>query len=704
MGDNATSVDLYSRVFGSGGDGQGFITDQVTLLNDSPEAEKRAQEVMKNVAKEEGPRNAWAGPAREDAKYYDGHQWDDVDRMAMEQKKRPAITFNEIKPTIKAVSGLERLNRTDVRVVARAYDSDEQIEAMGDLASEALATSDDLCNGAEEMSRVAKRALITGMGWAEVKMDYTADINGRVMYERLDEFQMGWDSDNQQKENLEDTNYRFRKKPISRKEFEKRWRDKCDAIDSTTPEMPFGGTNKYELVTPYYSKANEDANPQVGAGTKKGLVIIQYQKRDYRPIYRFVDDTSGEMTTLDEGKWKTLKERNAILGTPPPAAVKQMQPIYTEGLYCRGVELEEPVELPCGFSLLCLTLEWDDEKKRWTGLVRDMIDPQKTMNKSLSSALAFHISNAKGGVIFKPKAFDDPVLAQTKWAQPDAWIPASDDADLEADILQRKPSTMPPELPMFYSEAKKAMGSTSGVTPEMVGTATGQTPSNTADNRIQGSLIVLGDFFDNLNRHRRERAIVQLEFIREYWSQGQLIQVGGDMASQSIPLFKESLPDQRAYSLVLDDSIRHNPNLKAQIWDKMMQSGIIGVLAKSGFGQVLLALLKYSPFPSVVVNTIQKAVAANPPQPKQGKGKQDPPELIQANVGLKSAQARKAISQAREIDMRTGLAAPPFIVDAAAQGHQAQQDKIQTQNKHKIDMASALAKGMGVAGGFGGPA
>jgi hypothetical protein len=727
----AESTDIYARVFLGADQGSQAPGEQITRLNDSDDAEERAQKVLRDLASSESTYQAFIGSAKEDNRFYAGHQWDDIDRMAMERTKRPAIVFNMIKPAVDAVSGLERLNRSDVRFVSRAMDSPPQLDAAGDLASEAVSTADDLCNASEELSRVARDAVVTGMGWSEIRMDYSDDINGRVIYERLPWDEMRWDPNNQKKENLEGREWCARKKPISRKKFKQIWgEEKLASVDLSTPDTPFGATDKYELVTPYYSRANQQANPQVGGGgPKKDVTVVQYQWRDMQPVFRLIDETTGEENQFDEVQWGRLKKRAKMLGTPPPPAVKQMQPVFRQGMYCRGIELEEPVDLPGGFSLLCMTGQWDEEKKRWYGLVRNMIDPQKTQNKAISSALAFHISNAKGGVLFKPRAFDDPRRAQDAWSQPDAWIPVTDESDIKNDIVPRTPTQLPPELPMFYSEAQKAMTLVSGVNAELIGQATGQTPSQTAQGRTQAGLVVLGWFFDNLRRHHKEKATMTLEFIREYWSQGQIIQVGGDFNSQSAPLLKESLPDRWHYSLVLDDSVKHNPNLKAAVWRDLMESGILQALMKFGMGQMILQLLKYSPFPSQLVTDIQKQAAQmqqqQKGQPQKGRGKQDPPELVQANVQLRSAQAKKAMSQAREIDMRSNLTGPKFALEAVSQGqkgqyeqHQMEQERLKNAHQrgkdvadlmhkghqHKLNITNALAKGMGAFGGFGGPA
>jgi hypothetical protein len=676
-----SSLDIYSRVFGPGDSGQ-MTASEPMFLNDSPEKEKLARQVMRDIEGSEGTYRSWENTAREDDRYYLGHQWDDVDRMRMEQLKRPALTFNEIKPVINSVSGLERLNRVDVRFVSRALDSPLQLDLAGDLASESLLAADDLCNASEEDSDLAKRAAITGMGWGEIKTDYNTDVNGRVVFSRLDEFEMRWDN-NCKRPNLEGSKWRARKRQVSRKEFEKNWPGMLSKVDMAVPEMPYGETQKYELVTPYYSIANEQANPQVGSQTqvKKTIEVIQYQCCEMQPIYRFQDQDSGEITTLNEEKWGRLNKRMGMLGATPPPAVKQMQPVYRNVEVARGICLEDPTDLPGGFSLICMTGEWDETKKRFIGLVRDMIDPQKTKNKAISSALAFHITNSKGGVIFKTSAFADPELAKNQWSRPDAWIEANDETNIETDIVNREPAKVSPDLGMFYQEGTKAISRVSGINEEAVGLAAGQTPSQTARGRQQASLVVLGWYFDNLNRHRRERAKMMLEFIREFWTQGQLIEVGGDEMAQVVPLLKESLPLD--YKMVLDDSIRHNPNLKAALWHELLETGALQWLLKSGLGRVVLQLLKFSPWPTQVVQMIQRDVAQNPPQPPGGKGQQKqgapqkPPEnpmLTQAKVRHTNAQADKAIAQARMLDQQTktepGIKTAEIAVQAALKAHE----------------------------------
>src|SRR5215469_549225 len=646
------------------GQSTGDADERLLFTDQSDEMEELALKVHRDLADAAGMVNSFREEAEAAFKFYNGDQWEELDRLRMEQLRRPAVVFNRIKPTLDAISGLERLNRMDVRYVTRALDSQFQVDLAGDLATESRVAAMEICNGDDERSRASLDMAISGMGWVEVRTDYEHDIDGRVILEHLPWREMWWDH-NSVKECLEDSEWRARQRPIGRRIFKKLWGAEILAkVDASAPDdWEERRIGKYELVTPYYSRQNELANPQVGQATQnlKSIPVIQYQWRDMVPVYRFLDPAKpNELTNLDEDAWKRLKQKFTLLGRPAPPAVRQLRPVYKQAFIARGIVLEEPIQLPGSFfSLLCMTGIWDSPRKQWYGFVRPMMDPQRTMNKSMSSSLTFMLTNAKGGVMYESDAFVDPINAKEQWSKPAAFIELN--AGGSSKIVQRQTQNVTTDLQMFFQESYKAIAYTSGINDEIIGMAQGQTPSPTAQSRVQGGMAIIGWFFDSVARHTRNEARVMLEFIREFWTQGQLIRVGGQTNSNAIPLFKSGLPLD--YDLVLDESVKHNPNLKAQVWNDLQP--IIPSLLRFGFGSFLLEALKFSPLPAQLVASLQKMAqtqGANPPQ--KGRGKQEDPQMTQAKVQKTSAEAQRAIAQARAIDQEQKVKIAELAMDA----------------------------------------
>lgn len=627
-------------------------------MNDDPEKQKLAEKVMRDVASAGTGVNTFNNNASEDSRYYHGHQWPDLDRMRMEQLRRPALVFDEIGGKIDAISGLERLNRQDVHAVSRAIDSDIIHDAAGDLASESVACVMDTCNGELETSRVVKDCAIVGMGWGEVSVSYDEDPDGRIIFTRLPYKEMGWDTKAIQ-ENIEDTKFRYRKRGFSRSDFKKRFPGMIEKVDGAAIYYEEQDVTKYELVTPYYSRANEEANPQVGQQTDRTntIPVIQYQYRDMVPIWRIADPQDPQqLQTLTEEQWDAVKKRNEIAGQPMPKAVRQLKPVFKQVYVALGVVLEDEVVLPLGWSLLCLTGQYDEIKKCWYGIVRRLKDPQNTINKAISSLVTQYITNAKGGVFFKTGTFADVNTAKDQYAKPDSWIEVNPEANLATDLVQRQPADISKVPPMLFQQAQAQLSRTSGVSDEMQGISTQEATGPTIGARVQGGLIILGWFWDNISRYRKTQFKTILEFVREYWSYGQLVRVGGEFNSKAIPLLKSELPAQDQYDMILDDSIRHNPNLKQQIWTDLMQ--IAGPLMKSPIGQqFLLKALKFSPLPTGIVAELQELAqqASQQPQKPQKQGKQEDPQMTQAKIQKLGADTQRSLAEAKAIDRKSNL-------------------------------------------------
>jgi len=657
--------------------------------HDDPEKQELAQKVMRDVTGAMSGVNKWRAAAREDERYYFGHQWPDMDKMRLEQLRRPALTFNEIGNKVDAISGMERLNRSDVRFVSRPLDSDVAHDAAGDLATESVATVEDMCDGEMEDSAAVKDALISGLGTVEIFMNYDLDEDGVVEKRHFSNKEFVWDQ-KARTPNLADRKWCARIKDYSRKDFRKRWPGMIDLIDQAAVMYSEDAITKYELVTPYYSLQNERANPSLDAQPTTSVAnvpVIQYQWIDQVDVYRISDPNNpDQLISLSEEQWAGMKKKAALSGNPPPKAVRQLRGVFKQVYVAIGVVLEDPIVLPGDFSLKAITGQWDSEQKTWYGIVRGLKDPQSTLNKAISSLVVEYISNAKGGVIYKTGTFADPAMAKNQWAQPDAWIEANRDANLQADIMPRQPTAVSQFPTMLFQESKQSMTRISGVSDEMAGIAQGEQTGPTIDKRLQSGLTILGWLWDNIARYKKDVAQTILEFIREFWSHGQFINVGGNFNSQSIPLLKSDLPI--AYNMVLDQSVRYNPNLKAKVWQNLMQ--VAGPLMKMPAGQqIMLKGLKFSEFPSQLVQEIQQAVANQPPPPPKGGGrapaKQEDPAFTQAKIAKMQAETQRTIAEAKKMDQEVRLGMASLAVDAITKSGEHRHQAAQHQHQVLMD-------------------
>lgn len=99
-----------------------------------------------------------------DHEFYDGHQWSDEDIRLLEERKQPPYVFNEIKPAVDWITGTEKKNRIDYKVLPRDKDSGQDAETKTSM----MKYISDVNNEPHARSKAFKDAVISGLGFLEV--------------------------------------------------------------------------------------------------------------------------------------------------------------------------------------------------------------------------------------------------------------------------------------------------------------------------------------------------------------------------------------------------------------------------------------------------------------------------------------------------------------------------------------------------------
>lgn len=92
--------------------------------------------------------------------YFDDKQLSDAEKKALEKRGQPAVVFNEIKPKIKTLLGLEKQTRKDPKAFPRNPDDEDAARA----ATDAIRFVCDDSNWDEQRSQAAKNLAIEGTG------------------------------------------------------------------------------------------------------------------------------------------------------------------------------------------------------------------------------------------------------------------------------------------------------------------------------------------------------------------------------------------------------------------------------------------------------------------------------------------------------------------------------------------------------------
>ena len=316
-----------------------------------------------------------------------------------------------------------------------------------------------------------------------------------------------------------------------------------------------------------------------------------------------------------------------------------------------GILLENQ---PCkdGCTFRAMTGNYDRKDKRFYGLLRVMMDPQKYANKWLSQTLHIINSNAKGGVMYEQGAVLDAQAFEEGWAAADTAVAVANGA-LSGGRIQPKPQVqMPAALMQLTQFAISTIRDTSGVSLELMGMAERQQAGILEAQRKAASMTTLATYFDSLRYYRKTQGEVILSFLRDHIAPtGRLVRIVREGLAQYVSLATET--GTRKYDVIVDDSPAAAPNEKERAWaviEHMMPVLQQGGLSLEDWADVL----EYSPLPSSFAEKIRAKAAEQKQNPQANQQEQMAMAAAQADIQKTQSEAEENQAQAALYHVRAG--------------------------------------------------
>ncbi|MDM7852361.1 portal protein [Pseudochrobactrum kiredjianiae] len=577
---------------------------------------------------------AWRKHAKEHFDFVAGNQWSDGDLAAMQEQKRPVLTFNNIAPLANAVVGSEMNNRRETRYIPRE---------QGDAHANEILTAGgewfrDEANAEYEDSEAFRDMIIGGLGFMDTRLDYEDDPDGAPLAERIDPFEMVFPS-TARKLNMTDAMRMFRVREMTIEEAQDMFPDMPkEALHAGWARDDAGRDNPHQV-----NHGNRYADDNQGERTFEAgekVVIVEARWLEREPYYRGLDPQNPQ--AMREYTTAEVKQINKEM--PEIASslklVRQMRKVAKRAFLGNSLlaEIDSPLAPQGRLGWDVMTGYFDTKDGLFYGIVRAAIDPQRWTNKFFSQIMHLLNSQSKGGLLAEKEAFDNIRQADETWASPDAitWVNAG--ALQSGQIQPKPPAQFPQGFFALFNESKEAITQVTGLSREFIGTREVDQAGVLENTRKQSSLGVLASLFNALRLYRKRQAETILYLLQNYLSDGRLIRVVGMDQEQYLPLFRQA---DKKYDIIIDDSPT-SPNEKERTW-AVMQS-LFPLVSNMITPEILPDLLELSPLPASLVAKLrerakqaQEQQSQQPPQPS--------PEEMAAKVKTESAQADLAIKQ-----------------------------------------------------------
>lgn len=600
--------------------------------------------------------NHW-GPWRREARqcfgFVDGsEQWEEAERLELEDNDRIAPVFNRIGRIIDAVSGAEIMDRQEVQYFPRTVGA----SAVNELFTKGADWIRDRCNADQEETEAFRDTFICGMGWTHTRMDYDEDPEGQIYVERVDPLEMALDA-SCRKANGEDARYLRRVKPMERTVFEELF-----------PDFAPGGDRDLDYTSarlndPRHRYEGDDEEPEVAGDDE--VFVTEYQWFEHRRVIMVEDPDDGELVEMESDVFAAISEIAAEEFGERLQGVPQRRRVYYRAYVAGNTILNMDPETgdaevmeEGSFTYKVITGKRARNKGIWYGLVRPTIDPQRWANQFMSQLLAILAASAKGGLMMEAGSVEDITDFERTWAKPGAnsYFKIGALADRR---VQPKPATeYPVGIERVMQISQDAIQDTTGVNMELLGLVGHEQAGVLEHQRKQAAYGILATFFDAFRRYRRGHGYLLLKFI-QYLPDGYLVRITNDDGlAQYVPLVKQS--DTVKFDVIVDEAPA-GPNQKAATFGVIMQ--LMPYLKDIELPADFWAeVAKYVPLPTSLSTKMSQAILAGAqeePDPRAEAAKDAEVAGRQAKARKDAAGAEKALADAAETRARIGVTFPP---------------------------------------------
>lgn len=435
-------------------------------------------------------------------KMYANKQWSDKDASNSKKKNIPPLTYNFMKKNVDVLVGIQRQNKTALKVYAE--ETGDNISAS--IASILLHHSMRKGNGYTAASEAYKDQCIAGLSWLSPYMDFSKDaINGEFKVICDSTFDIFFDPSLKEMD-LSDCGYIVKRKVMSQDKA-------CLMFPKFAEEIK---KSKSDYKSDYF--VMEDS------GLRRKVVVKEMWERVNTPAYTIA--AAGQIITIPADLYDT--EEVALLKTSPDYVekshliqeVKLATLINNEILVYDG---KSPYKgdyfpfVPCwGFYNKTL----DTWNLKLQGVLHAIVDAQREFNKSKSNAMHYMLSSIHSGWMIDKGAVDD-VRTLTK--------------GMSAPVVQVNPGKkveriQPPSInPVFGSWSNESFNDIMriGLNAESLGFNSGAESAKAIKMKNMQGMASVGEIPDNFSFAMKQLGKIALSMIYQFYTPAKIKRILG---------------------------------------------------------------------------------------------------------------------------------------------------------------------------------
>lgn len=500
------------------------MEDLVSRVTDSQSLSKRRTEFRAAVDKDQ----KWRDEAREDYRFYFGEQWNESTAIKLKEMGRPVITDNRIKPLVNLLSGYQRVNRFESEFNPRTKGDIQLCSVRKGVTKYIL----DQCDYATEESSMFLDGIICGRAWLEVSLDIDyASLESEIVIRRVSPFDIYVDPESK-KPDYSDARFMVRAKWVEKAELKIIYPEHADALEHMVSDYDEAERHEYVGTEPLWYQRD----------TKKLRLVEHWRKETIRQQYYLL--ANGDMVRKED-----ITQDHIVIGIKRPVELPAQKVIVS--VFIDSIMLEEkdsPYEHG-EFPFVPFTAYYLAEEDIPAGVVRDIKDLQRELNKRRSQSVNILNTQLNSGVIWEQGAID--ANQQDKLMK----IGTTPGVGLEvmsgglSKIKFLTPAPPPTGEIQALQETAQAIKDVTGINESMLGS---EIPSGTSGKAIElrqrQAITHIGGLFDNQRRtklqvlqrmwgRKKRKGIIQ-----QYYTEEKTFRIVGDDGKPDFLTVNQQVP------------------------------------------------------------------------------------------------------------------------------------------------------------------
>ena len=483
-------------------------------------------------------------------RYFEGDQWDAVDRAALEATRRPVLTINKILSTVGNIMGEQINNRSEISFRPRSGAPEE----VATILSKVYKQISDANQLDWKRSDMFADGIITSRGFLDVRLGQGDSMQGEVEISHLNAKNVMIDPDGEEYD-PETWGEVFTTKWMTADDIAVLYNKKDAELlrNKDRSSFPYG----YDSIQMNRDRFGYSQYPMYSGNFDNSSVLrnIRVIERQFRMLDKqkhFMDPKTGDMRPIpdefDHNRIALFVDNYGFQVVPK--LVRRIKWF----VMADNVLLHDDWSPYKNFTIVPYFPHF--RRGRTIGLVENLLGPQELLNKVTSQELHVVNTTANSGYKVRAGALTNMTVEELEQKGAQTGLVIEVNGDPDKDVQKISPNQVPQGLDRISYKAEESIKTISGVSDSMQGMDRADVAAKAIQAKKQAGSTNLVKPLDNLNRTDSILARVILDLVQEFYTEERLMTITHDQATGQTETFSVNQPNPQPES---GDESAENP-------------------------------------------------------------------------------------------------------------------------------------------------